>query len=475
MDTARNFLSRITRRKWLMRAMALVLVISVSCVAAIGAFAVSRHLTLNNYAVIGAAGPELVEGQATLPAGESAPPVEAGMNVPQVEPELTPWDGAGRVTVLLLGLDYRDWEAGTDYSRSDTMILLTLDPLSRTAGILSIPRDMWVAIPGFQHGKINTAYYLGEAHKLPGGGPGLAVKTVEQFLGVPINFYAQIDFNAFVRFIDEIGGVKVNIPEPITVDMLGDGYRTRKKLQPGIQVLPGEIALAYARARHSEGGDFDRAERQQQVILGIRNRILRFDMLPVLIEKKDILYQELASGVHTNMTLDQLVRLAVMASQVPEENIKRGVLGKGFVLFGTSPDNLAILIPLADKIHTLRDDIFASSGALGPQTPGNELERMLAEAAQVAVQNQSRTAGLAERTNQFLESNGVIVSSVVDAPGNLTVTTLIDHTGNPFTAKYLVNLMGINPAKIIFEEDPGSQVDIELILGDDWARGIPQP
>jgi hypothetical protein len=164
-----------------------------------------------------------------------------------------------------------------------------------------------------------------------------------------------------------------------------------------------------------------------------------------------------------------------MASQVPEENIKRGVLGKGFVLFGTSPDNLAILIPLADKIHTLRDDIFASSGALGPQTPGNELERMLAEAAQVAVQNQSRTVGLAERTNQFLESNGVIVSSVVDAPGNLTVTTLIDHTGNPFTAKYLVNLMGINPAKIIFEEDPGSQVDIELILGDDWARGIPQP
>jgi len=70
---------------------------------------------------------------------------------------------------------------------------------------------MWVAIPGFQHGKINTAYYLGDAYKLPGGGPGLAVDTVEQFLGVPINFYAQIDFQAFIRFIDEIGGVKINI------------------------------------------------------------------------------------------------------------------------------------------------------------------------------------------------------------------------------------------------------------------------
>ena len=167
------------------------------------------------------------------------------------------------------------------------MILLTLDPLSRTAGILSIPRDMWVAIPGFQHGKINTAYYLGDAYKLPGGGPGLAVDTVEQFLGVPVNYYAQIDFQAFVRFIDEIGGVKINVPETITVDLLGSGVATKKTLRPGVQVLPGEWALAYARARNTGGGDFDRAKRQQQVILGIRDRILSFDMLPLLITNAD--------------------------------------------------------------------------------------------------------------------------------------------------------------------------------------------
>jgi LCP family protein required for cell wall assembly len=332
---------------------------------------------------------------------------------------------------------------------------------------------MWVAIPGFKHGKINTGYYLGDAYKLPGGGPGLAIKTVEQFLGVPINFYAQIDFSAFVQFIDEIGGVKVNIPDPITVDLLGDGYRTKKKLQPGVQVLTGKIALAYARARHTEGGDFDRAERQQQVILGIRNRILNFKMLPTLVEKKDVLYEELDSGVHTNMSLDEIVKLAIIASQVPEENIKRGVLGKGYVLFGTSPDNLAILIPLADKIHTLRDEIFASSTALGPQTPGNELERMLAEQARVQVTNQSRTAGLADRTGQYLTSQGVAVSGVSDATGTQTLTVIIDHSGKPFTAAYLVNLMGINPMKIVFEEDPNSSADIEIILGDDWARKNP--
>ncbi len=401
MNLSKATLPKINRRSLLIRIGLVVLFLSLACLAGVGSFALAHQLTLSNLKISGDGGPELVEGQATAVPG--APPKSGGSGViaPQVEPNLTPWDGAGRVTILLLGLDYRDWETGTDYSRSDTMILLTLDPLTKTAGVLSIPRDMWVAIPGFQHGKINTAYYLGEAHKLPGGGPGLAVKTVEQFLGVPINFYAQIDFDAFVRFINEIGGVKIDVPAPITVDLLGDGYRTKKKLQPGVQVLTGEIALAYARNRYTEGGDFDRAERQQQVILGIRNRILRFDMLPVLVEKKDQLYQELASGVHTNMSLDQVVRLALIASQVTSENIKRGVLGKGYVLFGTSPDNLSILIPLADKVHALRDDIFATSGALSPQTPGSDLERTLAESARVNVQNQSHTAGLAEHIIQF--------------------------------------------------------------------------
>lgn len=191
-------------------------------------------------------------------------------------PEPQPWDGASRVTVLVMGLDYRDWQAGEGPPRTDTMILLTLDPLARTAGMLSIPRDLWVSIPGFEYGKINTAYQLGEAYQLPGGGAALAMKTVSQFIGVPIDYYAQVDFSAFIKFIDEIGGVKLDVSEPITVDLLGDN--TFKKLKPGRQVLNGEIALAYARARKTEGGDFDRAQRQQQVILAIRDRLIEFEL-----------------------------------------------------------------------------------------------------------------------------------------------------------------------------------------------------
>jgi len=155
-------------------------------------------------------------------------------------PTPEPWDGASRVTVLVMGLDFRDWEAGEGAPRTDTMILLTLDPLTRTAGILSIPRDLWVNIPGFDYGRINTAYSLGEAFKLPGGGPGLAMATVEELLGVPIDYYAQVDFGAFVRFIDEIGGVKLEVKEKIVVDPLGDN--NTKKLKPGVQTLPGDLA-----------------------------------------------------------------------------------------------------------------------------------------------------------------------------------------------------------------------------------------
>jgi polyisoprenyl-teichoic acid--peptidoglycan teichoic acid transferase len=379
------------------------------------------------------------------------------------------------VTILLLGLDYRDWEAGSEYSRSDTMILLTLDPLSQTAGILSIPRDMWVAIPGFQHGKINTAYYLGDAYKLPGGGPGLAINTVEQFLGVPINFYAQIDFQAFVRFIDKLGGVKINVPEPITVDLLGTGAMTKKTLQPGVQVLPGEWALAYARARNTGGGDFDRAKRQQQVILGIRDRILSLDMLPYLITNAGSLFQELSAGIRTNLTIDQVAKLALLASHVPDGSIRQGVIDEKYILFGRSPDNLAILIPLIDKIHVLRDELFSNTTALNPLTPGDAQAKVNAEAARIAIINASSTPGLAERTAEYLRSMGVNVVAVTDSSQAEASSSLVDQSGKPFTSSFLMERIGIAPFKFSYAYDPASQADLTLTLGEAWARDNPLP
>lgn len=404
-------------------------------------------------------------------AGTPLPAIPASSG-PDLQVALAPWDGAGRVTVLVMGLDYRDWEAGDGPARSDTMLLLTLDPLAKTAGILSIPRDLWVGIPGFKHGKINTAYFLGEAYKLPGGGPGLAVRTVEQTLGVPIHYYAQIDFGAFVKFIDELGGVKIDVPEKITVDLLGAGKGSKKTLKPGPQVLPGEWALAYARARYTEGGDFDRANRQQQVILAIRDKVLSLNMLPTLITKAPTLYSELAGGIHTNLSLDQILKLAALAQQVPSENIQRGMIGKDQTIFGQSPDKLSILIPIPDKINLVRDQIFAASGTLSPQTAGDALQRMQAEAARLAILNGSNSSGLEKQAAEALKKQGVHVSQMGAASRASGSTTLIDHSGSPYLLSYLLTTLNLSPANVVMRFDPAAPVDVELILGNDAPQRL---
>ena len=149
---------------------------------------------------------------------------------------------------------------------SDTMILVTIDPISRNIGVLSIRRDLWVNVPGYDYNKINKAYFLGEAYDLPGGGPALAMETVEQFLGVPIQYYAEVNFDAFVKLIDEIDGVKLDIKERILIDPIGDDEPLY--LEPGVQTLPGVYALSYARVRKTAGDDVARGSRQMEVDYG---------------------------------------------------------------------------------------------------------------------------------------------------------------------------------------------------------------
>ena len=395
---------------------------------------------------------------------------------PDSGPAPQPWDGTTRVNVLVMGLDYRDWEDEYDAPRTDTMILLSVDPVSRTAGMLSIPRDLWVSIPGFDSSKINQAYRLGELYDVPGGGPGLAMQTVEQILGLEIDYYAQIDFNAFEDFIEELGGVKIEVPEEIEVDPMGDN--NNKILQPGVQVLPGDLALAYARARNTIGSDFDRAERQQQVILGIRDRVLSSDLLPILIKRSPAIYETLSSGIRTNLTLMQTIRLAWLAQQIPEENIKRGVIGPDQVNFAFSFDGQDILQPISEEIRLLVDEIFSASGPAAPvaeATNADPQALMQAEGASVSILNGTLTPGLAAQTADFLRSDGVTVVSPGNAEQLYSQTSIIDYTGNPHTVQYLVDRLNISPDQIFHRYDEASQADVVLLLGEDWASSNSMP
>lgn len=408
--------------------------------------------------------------QAVLGPGDE-PTLEPGVTptLAPVDEGVKPWDGSERVTILLMGLDYRDWSEGDGPPRTDSMMLVTLDPVAKSAGMLSIPRDLWVEIPGFEHNRINTAYFLGASYNLPGGGPGLAMDTVENAIGVPVDYYAVIYFHAFEDMIDEIGGIDVLVMEEIKVSPIG---RSSIILTPKAHHLDGAGALAYARARKSEGGDFDRAQRQQQVALAIRDRILGVNMLPTLLTKAPALYEDMASGLLTNLTFDQMLRLALLALEIPPENIEKGIIGPPeMVEFETLPSGAQVLRPLPDRIRLMRDEIFTEAGAIGPSIPVEDpIQAADLEDASLAVLNGSGVEGMATATGEYLRGQGLNVVEIANADRlDYAKTLIIDYTGNPYTSRYLSEMMGISESQILRGPAEGSDVDVAVILGADWG------
>jgi len=416
--------------------------------------------------------------------GEQSPAQQIVPTMPPPEVNAPPaWDSATRVSILVLGLDYRDWQANEGPSRSDTMILLTFDPLAKTAGMISIPRDLWVTIPGYKNDRINVAYSLGEGSKLPGGGSKMAAKTVEALLGIPIQYQAQVDFSAFVTFIDAIGGIKVTVSQEIKVDMLGrDELTTNKKtgkkvlgdksvkvLKPGKYNMDGELALAYARQRYGQGGDFDRSLRQQQVIFAIRDRMLQFDKLGTLFTEAPKLYQKIASGVHTNMTFDEAMQLGWLAKDIPLTKIQKGTIGKDQVVF-MDMSGQSVLKPRPEQIRLLRDQIFASSTSNSPIFKQGLEVAVQAEHAKIAVLNGTPGSGKAEKTGPYLTSLGLNVAQTGDAGQAASVSTIIDYTGSPYTISYIQRFMKINPNMVLSKFDPKSPVDMAIVLGNDWNQ-----
>jgi LCP family protein required for cell wall assembly len=380
-------------------------------------------------------------------------------------PAATPipaWSGKQRLTILLMGTD-QEGGATTTPAHTDSMILLSVDPVSKTVVVLSIPRDLWVQIPGYGGAKITEANFDGDAFGYPGGGPALAVKTVEQNLGIHIDHYVRIDFNAFVTFIDAIGGIDVDVPEAIDDPTYPDanlGYDPFY-LPAGHQHLNGHDALRYARTRHSGQGDLDRAGRQQQVMLAVRDKVLTLNLLPGLIVKAPALYQSLAGDIRTDLTLNDMLQLALLGQQIPKQNITNVVMGYDYVTDAMTPDGQQVLMPIDDKIRALRDGLFTSAGA-------NDPALMAAESAKVEVSNGAGVTGLAQATATWLRAQGINVVAVDTADrSDYAQTEIIDYAGKPRTSAWLAqvfDVLAVTPGS-----DPTNAADIQIILGTDWA------
>ncbi len=305
-----------------------------------------------------------------LSAAQAATPTLTVATPPPTTPpelQIQPWNGVERFTILLLGLDKRPNERGTAF-RTDTMILISLDPAARSIGVLSIPRDLYVEIPrdaafgqhyGFQ--RVNTAYLLGERLR-EGYGPRLAMQTVQYNLGIRVHDYIVFDFQAFIAVIDAIGGIEIDVPRPIVdhayPDMYTNGYDPLY-IPAGRQWMDGELALKYARSRHGSS-DFDRARRQQQVIAAIRERILRFEMLPQLLLRASNLWAALSAHVRSGLRLEQWIQLALYAKDVPSENIRYGVLDERYA----QPivwNGMSVLVPNRAAIGSLLVQVFGAN------------------------------------------------------------------------------------------------------------------
>ena len=406
----------------------------------------------------------------------AAVPVDITPIVQAPEAQTPTWDGGSRVNVLFIGVDYRDWEAGTGAPRSDTMILFTLDPVTKTAGMLSIPRDMWVNIPGSGYNRINTAYSIGEGSKLPGGGPGLAMKTVEQFLGVPVNYYAQVEFNTFVEMIDTIGGIDLLVTERLRLDPLGSG-KDKIILTPGLRHLNGEKALAYARTRKTEGGDVDRAGRQQDVIFAIMEKVFSPNYFPTFVKQAPDLYNRMSGGIHTNISFEDGVRLAFLLSEVKRENIKTGVINYDMVVLEqavTADGTASVFKARPDQIRILRDEIFSEAGPVSPtvsdKDPQAWLDASKKETSRIRVINGTFAGDFGQRTAIYLQSLGLTVTEV-GSTGATDKTVIKLYSSKLYTMRFLLYLFGLNGAsgttQIRFEPTPGSTVDVEIVLGTD--------
>jgi LCP family protein required for cell wall assembly len=250
-----------------------------------------------------------------------------------------------RVNVLVLGLDRRPGEGNA--VRADTVMVVTADPGAPHLGLLSIPRDLYLPIPGQGENRINTAHVFGELDH-PGGGPERTAAAVAQNFGVRVDGWIRVDFEGFVAVVDALGGITIDVPQTLIDEAYPtEDYGTMVVTIPaGVQQMDGETALQYARSRHSSS-DFDRAARQGAVIEAMIGRMAQPAMWPRFPE----LFDTYRQSVESTLSPTQLARLGLGVLRVGPEGLERLLIDQDMVTPTITPAGAAVLLPRWDLIR----------------------------------------------------------------------------------------------------------------------------
>ena len=278
----------------------------------------------------------------------------------------------GRINILLLGSDTDEKFQGRPLAQTD--IVVTIDPTANTVGMLSIPRDFFLNVPGYGMHKLDEAYSL--------GGVALSCLTIEQDFGIPLNYYAWVGLDGFINVINTVGGVDVNVTHAIVDDNYpndinnkADPYALeRLYLAPGPQHLTGLQALEYVRSRHADlVGDFGRSARQQQVLIALKSKLDNSD----IFGKLSTIANELEGSVKTDMQLSDVLKVMDFAKGLNVNAIQRLVLGPPYSTTGTAPADsgidagASVVFPTCSKIIPALQKLFGQGFQAACMIQGN--------------------------------------------------------------------------------------------------------
>jgi LCP family protein required for cell wall assembly len=248
------------------------------------------------------------------------------------------WLNPDRTNILLLGIDSR--EPGSNLGRSDTIIIVNIYPRKSYIGMLSIPRDLWVNIPGIGFNRINTAHFFAEAEN-PGNGPRAVIETIELNFGIQTDFYARIRFEGLISVIDALGGIDIDLPEPMA------GYTT------GSHHLNGEQALALVRDRQGSD-DFFRIQRGQIFLKSVIKTVLNpshWPRIPAAV-------LTLSSAIDTNIPVYLLPRLGFTLLRIGIDNVDGRTITREMTNPFTTSEGANVLEPKWELIQPLLCEMF---------------------------------------------------------------------------------------------------------------------
>lgn len=338
-------------------------------------------------------------------------------------------------------------EDGIFSGRSDTMLLVQVDPEAKSVNVLSIPRDTQVDIANMGLTKINHANAL--------GGPALAADVVSDTLnGIPIDRYVRVNTEAFRELVDLLGGVEVNVPYEMRYVDQTQGLDIN--LQPGLQLLNGNQAEQFARFRSDGYGDIGRVQRQQQLLRALRDRVTS----PTVIPKIPQAIQLVREHIDTNLSLEEILALADFATNLEQDDFRMVMLPGRF----SGADEFLASYWILDPEG--RDQVMQDYFHQG--TSSNTAMQRSLRSLRIAVQNASGEPQLAGQVADYLLAQGFSnVYVVQDSPSLQSQTQIIVQWGDLQGAARLEDILGVGQVIPASTGDLGS--DLTIRVGEDWV------